>query len=726
MNNAALLPRPAWIEPKLFTRGWTLFLVSLLVMWAGWWVFQPIEWRALAGAWEAFRRWGRFHLPLVNEDSSLLWILCPTILVLAWAGSLLLLFDQPPDWLRLPVGLVFLFLQASYLGFRLVATLSFDTWPDAVVSVLFFLSETFIHFRIALGNLSLLRLTDRSSQADESQAVVRAGEYLPTVDVFVPTYSEPVEMLRRTIIGCQAMDYPGKTVYLLDDQRRPAMRQLAEELDCRYLHRPDNRHAKAGNLNHALPLSEGELLVCFDADFIPTRDFLQRTAGFFRDARVALVQTPQNFFNEDAVTRNLGLERALEDEQRLFFRTLQPGRDAMNAIVCHGSCFVVRRSALEAIGGVPTETITEDWATWIKLQAAGFKLYYLNEALSAGMSADRCGEFVQQRSRWAQGTLQALFASTNPLAIPGLSWQQRLMHGSAIVYYLGSVSSLFNLIAPLFFLFFGAHLLRMTMGEMLFYRLPFTAGFYLLYSWLTRRTRSAVWTEFYEAFLAPSLGLTAIRSLCKPFGVGFRVTAKAIRRQRLGVNRRVALPFAVLFVLHVVGIAFALVMHRQYEERDAFVIATCFAVSNLITLWLCLLVSVDVAQEHSFVRFTHHLPCLLLWDDTGLAGDTITLSEGEVVFKAREGSPAGPFPNKAFLHLPSLQLCDVPMRVREVSGDGQASVEFLDLTLPQRRTLIAYLYCRPRQWDRPARSELRAMWEYVRASLRIYPLAESP
>jgi hypothetical protein len=135
---------------------------------------------------------------------------------------------------------------------------------------------------------------------------------------------------------------------------------------------------------------------------------------------------------------------------------------------------------------------------------------------------------------------------------------------------------------------------------------------------------------------------------------------------------------------------------------------------------------VDVAQEHSFVRFTHHLPCLLLWDDTGLAGETITLSEGEVVFKAREGSPAGQFPNKAFLHLPSLQLCDVPVRVREVSGDGQVSVEFLDLTLPQRRTLIAYLYCRPRQWDRPARSELRAIWEYVRASLRIYSLAESP
>ena len=725
MNNTILLNRRALDEPRLFTRGWTVAIVSLLAAWAALWVLQQADWSGPAGAWEAITQWGLFHLPLVNGDSSLLWVLSPTVLMLAGAGSLLLLYDQPPDWLRLPVGLAFLFLQAGYLGFRLVATLSLDTWPDAAVSVLFFLSEAFIHFRIALGNLSLLRLTDRSAHADESQRAVRAGDYLPAVDVFVPTYSEPVEMLRRTIIGCQAMDYPRKTIYLLDDQRRPAMRQLAEELGCRYLDRPDNLHAKAGNLNHALSLSDSELIVCFDADFIPTRDFLERTVGFFRDAGVALVQTPQNFFNEDAVTRNLGLERALEDEQRLFFRTLQPGRDAMNAIVCHGSCFVVRRSALEAIGGVPTETITEDWATSIKLQAAGYKLYYLNEALSAGMSADRSGEFVQQRSRWAQGTLQALFASTNPLAVPGLTWRQRLMHTSGIVYYLGSISSLFNLIAPLLFLFFGLHLLRMTAAEIVFYRLPFTVGFYLLYSWLTRRTRSAVWTEFYEAFLGPSMGLTAIRSLVKPFGVGFRVTDKVIRRQRLSVNRRVALPFAVLFVLHLAGLAFALAAKRPAEEGDAFVIAAYLAVSNLITLWLCLLVSVDVAQERPFVRFTHRLPCLLLWDDTGLPGETVSLSEREAVFQVSGGTLPVPWPNSAFLHVPSLELGDVPVRVREASPEGEVTVELLELGLAQRRALVTHLYCRPGQWDRPPRSELRAMWEYLRAGLRMYPLAES-
>jgi cellulose synthase (UDP-forming) len=725
MNNSNILTRPAPIEPRLFTGRWSLCLIGLLTVWAGVWISQQPWWRVSVLPWAALVQWGSSHLPRVTENSSYLWILCPTVLMLAWCTSLLLLYRQPPDWLRLPIGLAFLFLQVSYLAFRLFATLRFDDWLDSVVSVLFFVSEVFTHLRIALGNLSLLRLTDRSPQADESARLVQAGEYLPMVDVFVPTYSEPVEMLRRTIIGCQGMDYPNKQIYLLDDQRRPAVKRLAQELGCNYLDRPDNSHAKAGNLNHALPLSQGDLILCFDADFIPLRDFLHRTVGFFRDPEVAMVQTPQNFFNEDAVTRNLGLEHALEDEQRLFFRTLQPGRDSMNAIVCHGSCFVVRRSALQEIGGVPTETITEDWATSIKLQAAGYKLYYLNEALSAGMSADKCGEFVQQRSRWAQGTLQALFASTNPLTVPGLNWKQRVIHTAGIVYYLGSLSSLFNLIAPLLFLFFGAHLLRMTVPEILFYRLPFMVGFYLLYSWLTRGARSAVWTEVYESFLAPSMGMTVVRSLAKPFGVGFRVTDKVIRRQSLSVNRRVALPFAVLILLHVLGIAFSFLVGRQYQEPEAFVIVIYFTLSNIATLWLCLLISVDVAQERPFTPFKHRLPCLLLWDDTGVAGETATLSEGEVVFKL-SGSPSnGRLPGSAFLHLPSLGLGDVPVRVR-MNNQGEVTAEFHDLTLPQRRALIAYLYCRPKAWDRPPRSELRAMCEYARAGLRMYPLAESP
>jgi cellulose synthase (UDP-forming) len=720
-DTSTTLRLPAFGPPGL-TRGWKLVLGFILATLIVQWWSRYLEAPPLSLSWKVFSAWGRFHLGLVSEGSSLLWIFTPTMLMIAGAGTLLLAFDKPPDWLRLPVGAIFLFLQLAYLAFRLVATLSLDTLPNAVFGILFFLSEVFVHLRIALGNLSLLRLTNRSAQADESARAVRAGKYLPTVDVFVPTYSEPVEILERSIIGCQAMDYPYKTIWLLDDQRRPAMRALARKLGCCYLDRPDNSHAKAGNLNHALERSEGELVLCFDADFIPTSDFLERTVGFFHDPKVALVQTPQNFFNEDAVQRNLGLAHALEDEQKLFFRTLQPGRDSFNAIVCHGTCWIARRSALEEISGIPTETITEDWATSIKLQAAGYKLLYLNEALSAGLSADTCGEFVQQRSRWAQGTLQALFASTNPLRIPGLTWQQRLLHFSGILYYAGSVINLFNLLAPLLYLFFGIFILRMTIPEMIFFRLPFTAGYYMLYSWLTLRARSALWTEFYDAFLAPAMGLTVLRTFANPFGRGFRVTDKTQRPKRITVNRRVALPFIVLILLHLGGVAFAFVTGKHIDQPEVFPIIVFFTASNLAMLWLCVLVSMDIRRARPFPRFEHRLSFELGWDDEAFRGASLFLSESELTVPRPQAT--APLPDKAVLSLPALDLVDLPVKLRQ-DTDGQLSLEFLQLSLAQRRALVQFLYCQPGQWETKPKSEVRAVWEYARAGVRMYPLAES-
>ena len=679
------------------------------------------NWASCVEWWEAFRRWGEFHLRIVNPESPALWVLTPAMLMIAFAGTLMLLWDKPSNALRFVVGGVFFSLQVTYLSFRLVGTLSLDTVPNAIFSILFFLSEVFIHGRIVLGNLSLLRLTDRSAQADDSARAVRSGEYLPTVDVFLPTYSEPVEMLRRSIIGCQAMDYPYKTIWLLDDQRRPAMRELAREMGCCYVARADNRHAKAGNLNHALTVSEGELVVCFDADFIPTRDFLERTVGFFRDPKVALVQTPQNFFNDDAVMRNLGLEHAVEDEQKFFFRALQPGRDAHNAIVCHGTCWIGRREALDEIGGIPTETITEDWATSIKLQAAGYKLCYLNEPLSAGLSADTCGEFVQQRMRWAQGTLQALFASTHPLRVGGLNFRQRLLHLSGILYYLGSLTTIFNLVAPLLYLFSGVMILQTTVPEIVFFRLPLTLGFYMLFSWLTLGTRSALWTEFYDVFLAPAMSLTAVRSLAKPFGVGFRVTDKAIRKSRLTINRKVALPFVALFALHVAGLAYGAAVGRHIDQPGIFGIVAYFALCNLAVLWLCLLVTIDIRAPRRFRRFEQRVPFILQWEDGIARGETVFLSEGEATISQDcvEGRV-----QQARLTLPTLGWAEVPVRVKE-DTNGHLNLEWNDLPLAERRALITHLYCRPRQWNTKPKGELRAIWEYVRAGLRMYPLAES-
>lgn len=725
MSRAAASPARSRDADCLLPPAWRLFFGLIVLAWGGHWLFTQTNWSTWLETWDRLAAWGQGHLPRVVDGSPWNWVFAPAVLTLALCGTCLLLWKTPPNWLRGPIWMVFSTAQLAYLFYRATSTLALDSPANAIVSILFVLAEGCVHFRIAMGNISLLRLTDRSAQADAGARWVRTGKFLPTVDVFVPTYSEPVEMLRRSIIGCQAMDYPRKTIYLLDDQRRPAMRALAAELGCEYVCRPDNRHAKAGNLNHALARTHGELVVVFDADFVPTRDFLERTVGFFRDPQVALVQTPQNFFNDDAVTRNLGLGGVLDDEQRLFFRALQAGRDSVNAVVCHGTCFVVRRSALEAIGGVPTETITEDWATSIKLQAAGYKLYYLNEALSAGVAADKCGEFVQQRARWAQGTLQALWSSTNPLTVPGLDWRQRLFHCTGILYYLGTLTSLFFLIAPLFYLFFGLHILRMSIPELLFYRLPFLLCYYLLFAWLTNRTRSALWTEVYEAFLAPSLGLTVLRTFYKPFGAGFRVTDKTMSKTGLKINRRVALPFVVLGLLHLAGIVVALGLRRHLEDPGTFAIVLYFALSNLVVLWLCLLVTIDVAQVPT-VEFPQRLPCLLMWDDYGVAAETLRLSEAGLAFRLKGKLPAK-LPDAGFITLPSLGLEYLPVRLRADAQASEVRGEFLKLKLSQRRRLIEFLFCQPSQWDRRHRpqSEPRMMAEYFRAGVRMYSLAES-
>ncbi|WP_232431505.1 glycosyltransferase [Cupriavidus sp. UYPR2.512] len=192
-----------------------------------------------------------------------------------------------------------------------------------------------------------------------------------SVDVYVPTYNESVELIRRTLLAAMRMDYPHVT-WLLDDGHRESMRTLAEELGCRYLARDNNAHAKAGNLNNALQHSTGEFIAIFDADHAPRKDFLVKTLGYFKDAGVAFVQTPQDFFNIDSFNHRLGKKRVW-DEQALFFKIIQRGKDALNAAFFCGSCAVIRRAAVARIGGFATETVTEDVHTAIRLHKLGYQ-----------------------------------------------------------------------------------------------------------------------------------------------------------------------------------------------------------------------------------------------------------------------------------------------------------------------------------------------------------------
>ncbi|MBP0623234.1 glycosyltransferase [Cupriavidus consociatus] len=272
-----------------------------------------------------------------------------------------------------------------------------------------------------------------------------------TVDVYVPTYNESIELIRRTLLAAMRLDYPHVT-WLLDDGRRESMRALAEELGCRYLTRDNNAHAKAGNLNNALKHSTGEFIAIFDADHAPRKDFLVRTLGYFQDERVAFVQTPQDFFNIDSFNHRLGKKRVW-DEQALFFKIIQRGKDALNAAFFCGSCAVIRRSAVARIGGFATETVTEDVHTAIRMHKLGYQSVYHAESLAFGLAPHSIDTYLKQRMRWGMGSMQ-VFRRERILFGRGLTLGQRLNYlASALFFFEGWQKLVFFLTPPAVFLF---------------------------------------------------------------------------------------------------------------------------------------------------------------------------------------------------------------------------------------------------------------------------------
>ncbi|MCU1426129.1 MAG: hypothetical protein JWL83_129, partial [Actinomycetia bacterium] len=251
--------------------------------------------------------------------------------------------------------------------------------------------------------------------------VARPGR---SVDVFVCTYNEPIEVVEATLAGCAALDYAHKT-YLLDDGRREEMAELAARWGAHWLTRPDNSHAKAGNINAALGATDGDLIFFLDADHVPLPDALSTTVGYFDDPLVALVQTPHDFYNQDSVQHY----SPGRHEQSLFFEVVCPGKDRHNAAFWCGSATVLRREALVQVGGVATETIAEDFHTTVKMHRRGWRTRYHNQVIVQGLAPVDLDGYLLQRDRWARGNLAVFRLPESPLRrASGLDWRQRIAY----------------------------------------------------------------------------------------------------------------------------------------------------------------------------------------------------------------------------------------------------------------------------------------------------------
>jgi len=352
------------------------------------------------------------------------------------------------------VSVAALVVSAGYLVWRVAATLNLPVWWVALP--LFAVeAQAFVSFGLFVFSLW-------------SVAPPAAPTEMPDlrVAVLIPTYDEELAVLLPTVAAALALA-PDHETWVLDDGRRSEVEQMCRTLGAHYVTRANNEGGKAGNLNNALALLDCELIAVLDADHVAQPGFLERTLPFFSDPTIALVQTPQDFYNLDSFEHPGAIANRDHDvnarqhyhEQALFYRVIQPGKNRWNAAFWCGTNAVVRVQALHSIGGIATETITEDIHTSVRFHRAGWRTVYLNEVLARGLAAKTVSAYMLQRRRWGIGAMQ-LLRRENPLTAGGLSLPQRLAYATTLLGWFDAWRTLTYLILPPLVLFSGASPLR--------------------------------------------------------------------------------------------------------------------------------------------------------------------------------------------------------------------------------------------------------------------------
>lgn len=459
--------------------------------------------------------------------------------------------------------LIYMFCAVTYLTWRIFFTIPFGHGAVSVTAgLLLFAVETLgmagavIHY----ANLFSAR-TYPLPEIDES-------EY-PDVDVFIPTYSEEPKLLYKTLNGCKHMRYPDRRkvhIYLCDDNRRPEMRRLAEQMGVCYLDRPDHKGAKAGNLNHALAHSSSPLIVTFDADMIPKSDFLLKTIPYFADAdkrnsgqrtepriELGFLQSPQCFYTPDLFQFNLFSEERIPNEQDYFYRDIQVSRTRTNSVIYGGSNTVLRREALEAVGGFYTEAITEDFATGILIQRAGYVTLGIAEPLASGMSASDLQGLIQQRTRWARGVI-ATGRKMHIFRCRELSSVQKLNYWASVWYWYAPVKRMIYIMSPILYAVFGFMVFECTLPQVLLFWLPMYVSGSISLRLMSNQIRNTKWTNIYETVLAPYMLLPVLLESVGITLKKFKVTAKEEQRNQKGQNPVYTIPFVIWILLSAAGI----------------------------------------------------------------------------------------------------------------------------------------------------------------------------
>lgn len=508
-----------------------------------------------------------------------------------------------------------LIVSCRYLWWRYAYTLEWDDTVSAVFGTLLILAETYIYLVMLLGYFQTIWPLHRKPVPLPDDRSI-----WPTVDIMITTYNEDLEILKPGVYSALGLDWPKDkiNIYILDDGNRPEFKAFAQEVGVHYIARPTHDHAKAGNINYALQQTNGELVAIFDCDYVITYPFLQLTVGWFlKDPNLAILQTPHHFFSPDPFERNLKSFRKTPNESSLFYGVVQDGNDTWNATYFCGSSGIMRRSALEKIGGMAVESVTEDAHTSLRLQRMGYNSAYIRIPLAAGLATESLASHVGQRIRWARGMVQIL-RKDNPLFGKGLKWGQRLCYFNAMLHFLSGIPRLIFFITPAAFLILNAYIVYASGVMVLLYALPHIVHAVLANNRIQGRYRHFLWNEIYETVMAWYIAIPTTMALINPNKGKFNVTTKGELIADRYVNWLIARPYVILLFINLAGLAVALFRVITYPESApmlAILITVLWTIYNMIILGGALGVSIEARQMRRAPRIVFAMPAAIMRAD---------------------------------------------------------------------------------------------------------------
>ncbi len=544
-----------------------------------------------------------------------------------------------------------------------------------------------------IGSASTFLLMSRSRLRSE-EATANAGwwgEAEPRVAILIATYNEEQEVLERTIVGAKSLRHRNKEVLVLDDSRRDWLRDYCARQGVRYMRRPDNKGSKAGNINHALDrLAEDpvppDFVAVLDADFIPHRGFLSRSLALFHDPEVALVQTPQHFFNADPIQHNLGISRDYPDEQRFFFDHMQPCRDAWGIAICCGTSSISRWTALRELGGLPTESVTEDFLLTLVLQTKGWKTVYLAEPLTEGLAPEGLKEYTTQRARWCLGLMQIARSHVGPLSRQKLRLRDRWSVMDSVFFWMTSFPFRIAVVVyPLLYWYFNIIVVNAALPDVLTF-----FGVFFFWSLTVQRVLmpgviTPVLHDVGQLISAIPITRAAFVGMLRPKGHPFSVTAKGGDRTKTVVQWRMMAPFLTLLILTVIGLILGIAFDRFAfnDAGDGKWVVLFWTVYNLLVLSLTVLACVELPRRE---RHIADLPDRgVLTTKQGIRQEWI---RSLTIDEARLRGTSHPVGTTGELRLTGIG--DVPVTVTEKTVDGVRVA--LQPTAEQREALLLRFY----------------------------------